>query len=101
MINFEEFKNLINDYKNHLNNIDNASDALNLSLYDSKIVSYSLEIFNKLIECYFNKIASEDIDWWLYEKSSDPSLKMFDESGQEIPSETIEDLWNLIKGNRK
>ena len=91
MINFEEFKNLINDYKNHLNNIDNASDALNLSLYDSKIVSYSLEIFNKLI----------DIDWWLYEKSSDPSLKMFDESGQEIPSETIEDLWNLIKGNRK
>ena len=38
------------------------------------------------------------IEWYVYEKNwgTDERLTVMDNNGNEIPSETLEDLWNLI-----
>lgn len=41
--------------------------------------------------------------WWYIEKDwgNNSSLSAFDVDGNEIPSETLEDLWNLIQSSKR
>ena len=59
------------------------------------------DLFDKLLGLEFNEYAIDDITWWLWEKNGDPEMKMWDKDGNEIPTETIEDLWEIVKDNRK
>lgn len=101
LINQERFIHLIEDFKNWDSRVQESSDLLNVSLYDSPIIDYTLGLFNTLLHIYFNDSAIEDIFWWLYEKDGDPEIKMWDNNDNEIPTETIADLWNIVKSNRK
>ena len=53
-----------------------------------------------LFEYIFGAEALDWINWWLYEKNgslSNSPLEAYDEDNNIIPTDTIDDLWNLIK----
>lgn len=101
MITKNEFIALINDYQEWLNQVDKVSEALGVSLlFESNLVEYPAKLFDKTLNIIFNENGVSDIDWWLYEKSGCPDLKMWDEEGNEIPTNTIEDLWELVKDSQ-
>ena len=101
MITKEKFIQIIEDYKDWDREIDYIYDNLHISLYDCPIIIYTDRLFSDYIKSIFNKNAQENIDWWLYEKRNNPELTMLDKDGNEIPTETIEDLWEIVKNNQK
>ena len=53
-----------------------------------------------LLEVSFNKSQVQIIQWWLYDKwnAGDEVLQLNNvESGDEIPSDTPEELWDLVQ----
>ena len=101
MINKEEFIDLILKQQAWFNRVDEVSEALNIpTLYESDWVEYTTILFEKTINFLFNEDGVDDIDWWIYEKSGNPNFKMWDADKNEIPTETIDDLWNIVKNNR-
>lgn len=102
MITKEKFIDLILKQQEWSNRVDEVSEVLNVpTLFESDWVEYASVLFDKTLALLFNEDGIDDIYWWMYEKSENPELKMWDESGKEIPTDTIEDLWNLVKGNQK
>lgn len=102
MITKEEFFDLISKQLKWSDRIDEVSEALNIpTLFESDWVEYASELFDKTINFLFNEEGVDDIDWWLYEKSGNPELKMWDADDNEIPTDTIDDLWEIVKDNRK
>ncbi len=102
MITKEEFIDLILKQQEWSNRVDEVSEALNVpTLFESDWVEYAAILFDKTIDLLFNEDGVDDIDWWIYEKAGNPELKMWDVDDNEIPTETIDDLWNIVKDNRK
>lgn len=53
-----------------------------------------------LFEYIFGKEALDWVNWWMYEKNgtlSSSPLEAYDKDGNVIPTDTIDDLWNLIE----
>ena len=102
MITKEEFIDLILKQQEWYNRIDEVAEALSVpTLFESDWVEYASVLFDKTLDLLFNEDGIDDIYWWMYEKSENPERKMWDESGKEIPTDTVEDLWNLVKNNQK
>ena len=102
MITKEEFIDLILKQQEWSNRVDEVSKALNVpTLFESDWVEYASVLFDKTLTLLYNEDGIDDIYWWMYEKSENPELKMWDESGKEIPTDTVEDRWNLVKNNQK
>ena len=102
MITKEKFIDLILKQQEWSNRVDKVSEVLNVpTLFESDWVEYASVLFDKTLALLFNEDGIDDIYWWMYEKSENPELKMWDESVKEIPTDTVEDLWNLVKNNQK
>ena len=102
MITKEEFIDLILKQQEWSNRVDEVSEALNIpTLFESDWVEYTSILFTKTLNLLFNEDGVDDISWWMYEKSGNPEFKMWDENEKEIPTDTVEDLWNLVKDNQK
>ena len=54
-----------------------------------------------LIELHFNKNQQQIIHWWLYEKWNQPGDDVLQlqntETGEELPTDTPEELWDLVQ----
>lgn len=102
MIAKEKFVSLILRHQKWMNRVNEISDTLNIpTLWECDWIDYTTTLFNKTITYFFKEEGIEDIEWWLYEKSNNPELKFFDTDGKEIPTETIDDLWEIVKDNCK
>ena len=102
MITKEEFIDFILKQQEWANRIDEVSGVLNVSsLFECDWIDYTSNLFDKTISLLFNEYGVDDINWWLYEKSGNPELKMWDADENEIPTDTIDDLWEIVKDNRK
>lgn len=102
MISKKEFIDLITEQKKWSKRIDDITDYLGLiTLYECDWIEYTINLFNKTLEFNFNDTAIEDIQWWMTEKSENQELMMWDKDNNEIPVETVEDLWNIVEHNRK
>ena len=77
MITKEQFIKLITDHRKHNDRLD------------------------EVIGLLFQEEGVDDINWWLYEKCGRPDYKMWDKDGNEIPTETLDDLWEIVKDYRK
>lgn len=101
MITKDEFITLIDDYQKWSKQVDKASEVLGIStLFESNLIDYTSRLFDKTINILFDENGTDDIYWWLYEKSGSPDFKMWDKEGNEIPSETIDDLWEIVKDSQ-
>ena len=96
----EEFFKLLNEQKAQSGRIDKLNDA-GLSIWDSDLIEYGNLMFERVIKVYFTEEGVDWIFWWLYEKDGNPEIKMWDEDHDEIPMETMEDLWRYVKQYRK
>ena len=52
-----------------------------------------------------NEKGVDWVYWWLYERPAlfegDEPNKAYNEDGSEIPTETVDDLWNIVEKFRK
>ena len=101
MISKEEFIKLINDYKKWDDRITQICGLLKVDIFTADWIEYSSVLFEDTISFLFTEEAQEDIFWWLWEKDGRSDMKMWDADGKEIPTETVEDLWEIVKDNRK
>lgn len=101
MITKEEFISLINNHKKWDSRIDQVCDVLKIDMFDTDWIDYGYALFTETISLLFNDMAKEDISWWLWDKNGNPEMKMWDSNDNEIPTETVEDLWEIVKDNRK
>ena len=91
----QEFIDLITNYINLTDNIDKLDQLLNACIYESKDYKFIDNMFYKILKYNFNDEDIELIGWWLYERRDNPELKMYIDK-KEVPTETIEDIWNLL-----
>ena len=101
MITKEQFIKLITDNRKHNNRLNEVEEVLGCSIYDCDWVEYGNVLFDKVLNLLFEEEAVNDIIWWLYEKKDRPDYKMWDKDGNEIPTETLDDLWEIVKDFRK
>lgn len=101
MITKEEFTDLILEHKNWDNKLYDVEKILGICPLEIDWIEYCSRLFDKTLYFLFKKEAVDNILWWLWEKPSNPELKIFDKDGKEIPTETIDDLWELVKDYRK
>ena len=64
-------------------------------IYESKDYEFIDNMFHEILKYNFNDEDIELIDWWLYERRDNPELKMYIDK-KEVPTETIEDIWDLL-----
>lgn len=101
MITKEQFIKLITDHRKHNDRLDEVEDVLGLAIYDCDWVEYGNILFDEVLGLLFQEEGVDDINWWLYEKCGRPDYKMWDKDGNEIPTETLDDLWEIVKDYRK
>lgn len=101
MITKEQFIKLITDNRKHNDRLDEVEDVLGCTIYDCDWVEYGNVLFDEVLNLLFKEEAVDDINWWLYEKCGRPDYKMWDKDGKEIPTETLDDLWEIVKDSRK
>lgn len=100
MISKSSFIDIIKDYKEFNKKVDKLSDFLKVDIYESDIIEHQGIQFDKFMKILFNDDALDTIYWWLYEKSIHPNEQMLNNKGEVIPTDTVEDLWEIIKDNR-
>lgn len=96
----EEFIKLLTEHNKQAERLDKLSDA-GLQIWDSEVIEYGACLFDRLLNVLFTEEGVDWIDWWLYEKAGRPDMKAWDEDKEEIPMETMEDLWRYIKQYRR
>lgn len=97
MITKDEFFNLISEYKRWSDKIDKISDVLSISnLFECDWIDYTSILFGNTLNLVFTEEGVDTIYWWLYEKAGRPDFKMW-QNDKEIPTETIDDLWEIVK----
>lgn len=101
MIGKEEFSKLVLGYRNWEKRVDEVGTVLHSNPFEMDWVEYTYYLFLDALNLAFNEEGVEDITWWVFEKQGNSDLKMWDANGDEIPTETIDDLWELVKDNRK
>jgi len=80
--------------------------------YDFGIDLFNLplgDISARMSELTYTNLFDDDgidwINWWLYEKPTlfegEADNQAYDENNNVIPTETIDDLWNIVKKYRK
>lgn len=95
-MNKEEFVKLIEDYQECNRKLDKLSDC-GVNIYEWDLVEYTYNLFDRLLNAFYSKEIIDWIYWWLLERDGNPDIKAWDENNNEIPFDTIEDLWNFIK----
>lgn len=101
MISKAQFSDIIIANQKQSKQLDELKD-LGFDLWETSVSEFGFQMFDKLIETNFCEEGRDWIFWWLYERDSilGDVNKAWDENGKEIPTETIDDLWNLVEKYR-
>lgn len=102
MLSKGEFIKLINDYKEFQDYIDKVIE-LKIDLINSLFHEYPCKLFDWVIRNYFDEDGTDWINYYLYELPTlEPNEEhVFDKDDNPIPLKNLDDLWNLVKDNRK
>lgn len=98
----EEFEKFITNAQKYSEELDRW-DKFGLSLYELPISEMGWELFNISVDIIFKEDGADWINWWLFEKPiffGKPS-QAYNEDGSVIPTDTLDDLWNLVKDLQK
>lgn len=104
MINKEEFVDIINTVLAYNMELDKWDD-FGIPLYELPLGEVSAKLSEMVYTNLFEDAGIDWINWWIYEKpglyDGDPVNEAYDENHKIIPTDTIDDLWNLVKEYRK
>ena len=96
----KEFTELIEDYQKNQEEIDTICNIFP-SFFEIKPIEYTHKLFDEILKAYFEEEAIDTIYWYLFEHDDKSKPGMWDEEGNVIPMENIEDLWNYVKNYLK
>lgn len=76
---------------------------VDLEALDEELLKYKDRECSALWEALFEEDGVDWINWWIYEKNSrwGRFLEAKNVDGSIIPTETLDDLWELVKEYRK
>lgn len=100
----EGFVKLIENAQNYSKELDRWSD-FGIDLFELPISELGWGFLNTVLPELFSDEGVDWVNWWLFEKpglfkNSLPN-EAYDEDGNIIPTDTIDDLWNLVKDYQK
>lgn len=95
MITKETFIKLINTINIFEKEVDKWNN-LGLNMFETKLCNSVWELIGISLKSHFTEQGYDWIYYYLYEEHH----KVFDDSGKEIPLNTADDLWELIKEYR-
>lgn len=96
MIGKEEFIEFMQSYQEQSERVDKLNELFHDSFGDP-IIYWGFKMFANLVNCYFTKEGVDWIDYYLYENPE----KRYYQDDVEIPLETLNDLWKVVKDYRK
>jgi hypothetical protein len=100
----EGFVKLIENAQNYSKELDRWSN-FGIDLFELPISELGWGFLNTVLPELFSDEGVDWVNWWLFEKpglfkNSLPN-EAYDEDGNIIPTDTIDDLWNLVKDYQK
>lgn len=93
MITKTDFVDLIKLYKSYSEELDKWCKLV--PMFESELINTVEHMLVKNLKIQFTEEGYDWIAWWLWEKN--PEMKAWDENENEIPTETVEDLWDIVK----
>lgn len=93
MITKEEFIKLMQTVINLEKEFDRWSD-FGIDLFEMKISELISTLYDYTFKISFTDEGVDWIYWWLFESESN---KAYNSNGIELPTETIEDMWEIVK----
>lgn len=98
----EVFIKLMENAKNYDKELDKWSN-FGINLFELPISDLGWKFLDISLKELFTVEGVDWINWWLFEKPGfgDIPNQAYDENGKRIPTDTIEDLWNLVKDCQK
>ena len=104
MITKEQFTKVIEDTLK-LNKEYDRWDDFGINLWELPIGDIVANIAESIWNITFDEEGVDWINWWIYERPAlfegDEVNKAYNEDGTEIPTETVDDLWNIVEKFRK
>lgn len=104
MITKEQFTKVIEDTLK-LNKEYDRWDDFGINLWELPIGDIVADLAESIWDITFDEDGVDWINWWIYERPAlfegDEVNKAHNEDGSEIPTETVDDLWNIVKKFRK
>lgn len=104
MITKEQFTKVIEDTLK-LNKEYDRWDDFGINLWELPIGDIVANIAESIWDITFDEEGVDWINWWIYERPAlfegDEVNKAYNEDGSEIPTETVDDLWNIVEKFRK
>lgn len=101
MINKEHFTKIITDYKDWNDRVYQVADILGFNILEADWMDYPNFLFQDFIKSHFDEEGVDWINWWLFEKPmfNVDDAKAWDAKHNEIPTETVDDLWKLVENH--
>lgn len=99
MIDKSLFVEYIKKYQTQNKKLDQLAE-LGFDIWDTQVIEFGWQMFDIFIKSNFNEDGQDWINWWLYERDFCSDRRAWNEDGSEIPIETVDDLWNLVKKYR-
>lgn len=104
MITKEQFTKVIEDTLK-LNKEYDRWDDFGINLWELPIGDTVASLAESIWNIVFDEDGIDWINWWIYERPAlfegDEVNKAYNEDGSEIPTETVDDLWNIVEKFRK
>ena len=104
MITKEQFTKVIEDTLK-LNKEYDRWDDFGINLWELPIGDIIANLAESIWDITFDEDGVDWINWWIYERPAlfegDEVNKAYNEDGSEIPTETVDDLWNIVEKFRK
>lgn len=104
MITKEQFTELINTVLSFNKELDRWDD-FGIDLFNLPLGDISSRMSELTYTNLFNDDGIDWINWWLYEKPAlfkgEADNQAYDENNKVIPTDTIDDLWNIVEKYRK
>jgi|GEM_PF-6702615 len=104
MITKEQFTELINTVLSFNKELDRWDD-FGIDLFNLPLGDISSRMSELTYTNLFDDEGIDWINWWLYEKPAlfkgEADNQAYDENNKVIPTDTIDDLWNIVEKYRK
>lgn len=99
MVTKDQFENIIAIAAKYDKELNEVSNIIN---FEHPIFDYFWKQFYLTINILFSEEGVDWIYWWIWDKPSDKeNSHAWDKFGKEIPTESISDLWNIVKEYRR